>query len=270
MRILFSENTWFNLGVIYNKLGKKKDALEAFDFTLAVNDRNAFAIFYKANILTDQGKYKEALIEYLDYIEIEYESIDGIMGIAYCYERMGKYDLAEEYYRKAIAGEPEYAEGWNGLAGIAYERDNFEESIFCLKRAIKLDPDNPEYRVFLAQVLDLIGEPGGAYNAYKKALEIDPDNDDYKLELAEMLVKNRLWTETLLELEMEQEGNDMSLHNYCFLAIANFGIGNEEKGLSNLDKALKINPEIMDTFYVYYSEGLTNIKIRRLVENYKK
>ncbi|MBE9511576.1 MAG: tetratricopeptide repeat protein [Bacteroidetes bacterium] len=266
----FSENTWFNLGVIYNKLGKKKDALEAFDFTLAINDGNAFALFYKANILTNQGKYKEALIEYLDYIKIEYDSIDGIMGIAYCYERLGKYDLAEKYYMEAVTEEPEYAEGWNGLAGIAYERDNFEESIFCLKKAIKLDPDNSEYQIFLAQVLDLIGEVGGSYNAYKKAMEIDPENNDYQLELAEMLVKNRLWTETLLELDVGQEENDMSMLNYCYLAIANFGIGNEKKGLSYLDKALKINPEIMDTFYVFYSEGEKNTKIRRLIKNYKK
>ncbi len=266
----FSESTWFNLGVIYNKLGRKKEALEAFDFTIAINDENSPAIFYKANILADMNKYKEALIEYLNYTEIEYESVDGIIAVAYCYERLGKYDLAEKYYRKAVAEEPEYAEGWNGLASIAYEIDNFDESIFCLKRAIKLDPDNSEYQVFLAQVLDLIGEAGGSYNAYKKALEIEPENNDYKLELAEMLVKNRLWTETLLELDAEPEGNGISIHNYCYLAIANFGIGDEKKGLFYLDKALKINPEIMDTFYVYYSEGITNIKIKRLIKNYKK
>ena len=158
----FSENAWYRLGIVYNKLGRKKAALEAFDFTIAINDENTLAIFNKANILADMDKYKEALIEYLNYVEIEYESVDGIIAVAYCYERLGKYDLAEEYYKKAIAEEPDYAEGWNGLAGIAYERDNFEESIFYIKRAIKLDSDNSEYQVFLAQVLDLIGEAGGS------------------------------------------------------------------------------------------------------------
>jgi tetratricopeptide (TPR) repeat protein len=158
----FSENAWYRLGIVYNKLGRKKAALEAFDFTIAINDENTLAIFNKANILADMDKYKEALIEYLNYVEIEYESVDGIIAVAYCYERLGKYDLAEEYYKKAIAEEPDYAEGWSGLAGIAYERDNFEESIFYIKKAIKLDSDNSEYQVFLAQVLDLIGEAGGS------------------------------------------------------------------------------------------------------------
>jgi len=266
----FSENAWYRLGIVYNKLGRKKAALEAFDFAIAINDENALAIFNKANIFADKGKYKEALIEYLNYVEIEYESVDGIIAVAYCYERLGKYDLAEEYYRKAIAEDPEYAEGWNGLAGIAYERDNFEETVFCLKRAIKLDPDNSGYQVFLAQVFDLIGEAGGSYNAYKKALEIDPDNDDYKLELAEMLVKNRLWTETILELDEEQEENDMSIHSYCYLAIANFGIGNEKKGLFYLDKTLKINPGIMNTFYIFYPEWKTNMRIGKLIKKFKK
>ena len=156
----FSENAWYRLGIVYNKLGRKKAALEAFDFTLAINDENSLAIFNKANILSDMDKYKEALVEYLNYAEIEYESLDGIIAVAYCYERLGKYDLAEEYYRKAVAEEPEYAEGWSGLAGIAYERDNFEESIFYIKKAIKLDQDNSEYQVFLAQVIDLTGEKG--------------------------------------------------------------------------------------------------------------
>lgn len=265
----FSENTWFNLGVIYNKLGKKKDALEAFDFTLAVNDENAFALFFKADILADQGKFKEALTEYLDYVKIEYDSIDGIMGLAYCYEKLGKYDLAEKYYRKVVAEEPEYAEGWNGLACIAYERDNFEESIFYLNRSVKIDPDNPEYLIFLAQVLDLIGEAGSSYNAYKKALDIDPGNEDYFLELCEMLVRNRLWTEVILELEGEKTGDNGSGSNYCYLAIAYFEIGNKKKGLLNLMKALKINQRMQYTFLELYPEGDSDPEIMKLINDQK-
>ena len=158
----FSEKAWYRLGIVYNKLGRKKDALEAFDFTIAINDENSLAIYNKANILSDMDKYEEALIEYLSYAKIEYESVDGIIAVAYCYERLGKYDLAEDYYRKAIAEEPEYAEGWSGLASIAYEKDNFEESIYYIKRAIILEPDNSEYQIFLVQVLDVIGESSGS------------------------------------------------------------------------------------------------------------
>jgi len=265
----FSETTWYNLGVIYNKLGYKKNALEAFDFAIAINNENTFAIFHKANILTDQGKYRDALKEYFDYIRIEDDSIEGIIGIGFCYEKLRKYDIANKYYRKAIKEEPEFSEGWYGLASIAYEKENFDQSIANLTKAIKLDPDNTEYLTFLAQLLELTGKIEKAYNVYKKALEIEPENNDYKTEMVEMLLKNKLWKETLLEVNIDQKDKNISSLEYCYMAIANFGLGNENKGLFYLNTALKIDPEIIDTFYSFFAKGKDIKPIKKLIKNYK-
>ncbi len=47
----FSDSAWYNLGIIYNKQEKYEKALEAYDYALAINSQNTFAIFNKGNIL---------------------------------------------------------------------------------------------------------------------------------------------------------------------------------------------------------------------------
>ena len=74
---------------------------------------------------------------------------------------------AEDYYRRAIEIDPEYAAAWAGLSGVYFiqaargDRD-FSEGMALARdaaeRAVELDPTLPEARARLGRVLLLIGE----------------------------------------------------------------------------------------------------------------
>ena len=40
----FSDSAWYNLGIIYNKLDLFEKAMEAYDYALAINSQNTFAL----------------------------------------------------------------------------------------------------------------------------------------------------------------------------------------------------------------------------------
>lgn len=266
----FSESAWFNLGIKYYKINKLNEALEALDFVLAINEENFVALFHKANILSDKGDFEKALQVYLDYIETEPDAIEGFIGVAYCYEQLGVFSLARKYYRKAISEEPEFSESWYGLASVAYEEDKFEESIINLKKAVELEPENSEYHIFLAQIFDITGKVTESYDAYKTALDVDPGKVEYFEEMVEMLLKKRLWKKAIREIDYHLNNNQFNDRKYCYMAVAKFGTGNEISGLYYLEKALKLNPGIISTFYTYYEEGKNNKQIEKLIIRTKK
>jgi tetratricopeptide (TPR) repeat protein len=57
----FSENAWYNLGIIYNKIGLYERAVEAYDFAIAIDNEYFDAVFNKANSLANWGKHREAI-----------------------------------------------------------------------------------------------------------------------------------------------------------------------------------------------------------------
>ena len=84
----FSDSAWYNLGIIYNKLESYEKAMEAYDYALAINSQNTFAIFNKGNILSNLERYTDAIPVYHEYLENEPDSFEAMTYLAECYEKM--------------------------------------------------------------------------------------------------------------------------------------------------------------------------------------
>ncbi len=74
----FSDSAWYNLGIIYNKLEQYEKAMEAYDYALAINSQNTFALFNKGNILSNLERYSEAIPVYHEYLENEPDSFEAM------------------------------------------------------------------------------------------------------------------------------------------------------------------------------------------------
>lgn len=97
-----------NLGVIYEKNG---------DLEAAINE------------------YKKALPD----LPVAFLYIGNI------FFSKGEYNLAEEYYKKAINNDPFNADAYNNLAWLYYlKRENLDEAELLVVRAIKLNEKNKD------------------------------------------------------------------------------------------------------------------------------
>ncbi|MEZ5709593.1 MAG: tetratricopeptide repeat protein [Blastomonas sp.] len=79
---------------------------------------------------------------------------------------------------KKLQEEPDNAENWRMLGWSYFETGRYAESATAMRRAVSLDPDNPEYHSMLGEALVLaVDDPKitpDARAAFKRALELDP------------------------------------------------------------------------------------------------
>jgi tetratricopeptide (TPR) repeat protein len=73
--------------------------------------------------------------------------------IGECYEKIDKWDEAQEYYLKTLKINPDFSDAWLGLGMVKFSREEYFESLEHVKKAINYTPDNPEYWYSLGKYL---------------------------------------------------------------------------------------------------------------------
>lgn len=71
--------------------------------------------------------------------------------LAECYEKTNEIVLADKYYHEAIELAPEFADPWFGLGVVAFNSGQLDDSMIFLRKAVRLDDENPEIWYFLGK-----------------------------------------------------------------------------------------------------------------------
>ena len=88
-------------------------------------------------------------------------------------------DLAEQHYRKAIAGYPQFTRVWSNLGALLYGQGRYEEAGKCLTKTIESGDRDAHTLGLLAYCLEKTGHKTAAEMDYIQALGLDPGNTDY-------------------------------------------------------------------------------------------
>jgi superkiller protein 3 len=147
------------------------------------------------------------------------------------------YELAIEYYQKALSIDPNYAAPYNRM-GIAYaELENHTQAISCYQKALSIDPNFAAAYCNMGVAYNRLKNYTQAIKYYQKALSIDP-NDEIV---------------------------------YLQMGVAYTNLGDFTQALSYLQKAVSIDPNfakpysIMGLIYLYQMRSK-----RKAIECYQK
>jgi tetratricopeptide (TPR) repeat protein len=88
----------------------------------------------------------------------------------------GRYDLAAEAYREALAIEPDHLTARIGLARSLQMLGDLDGAAEHLEKALATAPDDPEVHLALGMLLDQRGEEDDALAHYRRAVAADPDH----------------------------------------------------------------------------------------------
>ncbi|TCO09148.1 tetratricopeptide repeat protein [Natronoflexus pectinivorans] len=193
----FSENAWYNLGILHIKNSDYEAANNCYDYTLALNPRHGEALFNKANNMVNLDRCQEAIDIYIDYISYGYEEILPYHYIADCYERIGDIEMALRFYRLATKTDPAYMPVWLNYLACLINHQFKKESVKAGKLAIKHHPDFGEFWYLYGRALLLNKMYDEAYKAFEEAVEDDPESlrnfyEIYQLILVETPAKQRV------------------------------------------------------------------------------
>ncbi len=169
--------TYLSIGRIHQEAGRMKLAERNYRRSLDAGPR-VFTCVFLAVLLAELGRDQEAKKYYERALALEPDYEEAHYNLGVWYRRHDKYALAEQHFRKAIAIDPKYVLALRELGTLLWRlgESRWEESAKLLRKAVRLAPDDPWNRLFLADILWCLDRNKAAEAQYREALGLDPSS----------------------------------------------------------------------------------------------
>jgi tetratricopeptide (TPR) repeat protein len=173
-------------GHLYRLMGRHQDAVAALTKAEQLGTSDPWLQNNWADLLIDEGKYEEAAKRYRAVIDSKSANkkatAAALEGLIAYYEAQGRFDEADEMYRKQIEFEPGTAWTYGNYAQfLLCQRDDYEKSIARAREALRI-MDYGVGRFWLASGLYrkwakelMAGTPDKGGPSYLEAQGIYPD-----------------------------------------------------------------------------------------------
>lgn len=266
----FSESAWYNLGISYSKIGLHEKALEAYEFAIAIDPLYASAYFNKANTYANSEKYNESIKVYNEYLEIEPDNTQALCYIGECYENLNEPLKAIKYYKKIIELDENFTDAWYGVASVLYADNNFSEAYNFALKAVAIDPSNADYWFMLANVYGKLQQNDRAMDAYRNVVKLSPKDEIFWLGFSDFVFQSNGYKKAIdILIAAEKQIPDNATIKYR-LAALNLINKDKKNALEYLRIALGIDYLRYDELFDYYPQAKSDIKVNKLISQFKK
>ncbi len=157
--------------------------------------------------------------------------------------RHGRYDLAEEQVRRALAESPDDARAHGLLGLVLLHRDRHGDAEAAARRAVSLEPADPWTHYVLGHVLVGGGKLAEARAAADEAVRLDPESPEHFALLAHVFLAAQRWRESLdaAERGLALDAEHQTLSNLRATALTH--LGRRDEATQTIRKTLADNPE---------------------------
>ena len=141
----YSEVAWHQLGKIYIKINKPKEALSAFEFAIISDDCYTSAYIEKGKLLEQMGRINEAIANYKFSLNFNDPNAFVNHRIGLCHLKLGNENLAVRYFEESIKLEPNHEKSWMALIDFLIESKEFVRAQKYINKALQANSDNTEF-----------------------------------------------------------------------------------------------------------------------------
>lgn len=180
----YCEIAWHQLGRQFYITEKYKEALNAFDYSILIDEHFIGAYLEKAKTLEALERYEEAIAHYDLTTQLDDATPFTYLRIGKCYERLDDKKSALKYYNLTVKEDPLLDKGWLALTNLYIELENYQKALYFINKALQIDDENTLYWAHFGQInlkLNLFEE---ATTAFQKCIDLE----DYRLEIFVALV----------------------------------------------------------------------------------
>jgi tetratricopeptide (TPR) repeat protein len=166
-----SADVWMRLGVMQRELGQFDAALASFEQAGNADPRNAQAFLNRAMLFESLGKKKEAHDAYNKVLGIEPENALALNNLAYLNADSGQnLDQAMTFAQRAKQKAPDNPDVSDTLGYVYYQKNLNAEAIRIFRQNVLDHPQNSMFHFHLAMALLKQGDREGARQEATKAL----------------------------------------------------------------------------------------------------
>lgn len=269
---------WKNLASCYSSSAKYRQAHDAYHQAFALQPRDAEAIYnaglalkndndyagaagafrqafqinpYQprywlalANVLSLQNNATEAEAVYRQAGALAIRNADYLKEVASILNDEGEYNLAAQYYQKALELEPGNAAAWLALGKMRLEQEkHFEEGVAALQQAVRLNPRSAEYQNELGLAYYSHKQYSQAWAAYQKAVELEPGNPVYINRVGLALLEMGKHEEGIAMFRRAAELDSSNSTYRMNVAMGYYRAGKLGQAIEGIRASLRQNPE---------------------------
>ena len=215
-----NSEAWFLFGEISAEKGNYKDMVEAFNKSLAIDNKFETKI-NQAREYYFQTEFNKGVNNYNTYTkqedrnsekakELLNKALQGFQNanmikedykatslIGFGHILLDKKDEALKYYIRCTEIKPDTSDAWIALGNFYLVEQNYDDAIPALEKALEIDPNNSEAVSLLSQAYDLHGDKEKAIALYEKAMKLDPEQKAYPFNLGLIYYKSTVNDSTL-------------------------------------------------------------------------
>jgi cellulose synthase operon protein C len=251
-------NTEANLSLSAHDSGPGKISNHDAGDDIATEDSTALilGIAYK-----ERGYFKEALAEFeLALIETPEDAMLH-MEIAKLHLAEGRTIQAQDHLLKTIEIKPDCAQTYKILGCEHHVKGNLFEASACYLEAYRLDSSDTDLMNNLGVLLYQTGLREDAERMFKKGLNRDPYNSQLNSNILVTCILKEDYTMTANFLhQLEKFAGDTSLF-FEKRALFNFKMDKLDAALADVDRAVALNSERGDAFYL---RGMVHLRRENL------
>ena len=215
---------WFDLGFVYNSLGRADDSIAAYRKAVAANPqvfesnlnlglmlaksgqpqaeqflRAATQLKPSANVEEGQARAwlslahvlapsrpEEAVQAYREAAALEPKNPEPHLAAGALLEKQDRFADAKEEYQQALAVDTNSADALTGLANIDMRAQRFSDAEEVLRKLVALRPDDAGAHMQLGRMLAAAGKNDDAISELETALKLAPGEKTAQRDLADL------------------------------------------------------------------------------------
>jgi len=244
---------WFDLGFVYNGLGKTQESIAAYRKSVAakpdifesnlnlglmlektgqpdaqqflraattlkptanVDEGHARAWLSLAHVL-ENSKPDQAIAAYQQAAALEPKDVEPHLSAGLLLEKENRFADAEQEYKQALAIDPGSSDALTGMANIYMRGQRFADADPILRKIIAQHPENVSARMQLGRILVVLGKNDDAIAELQAALKFDPGNSNLQRDLADLYVSSKKYDQAEAQYRslLAPNPNDAELHH---------------------------------------------------------
>ncbi len=168
-----SSKFWNERGVVLHQLGRFEDAKESYLKAIENDDGYALPHSNLAVVLAQGGQHEQAVSEFKRAVSRDPASTTPQLNLGLLLFKLRRFQLALETYRKVLERNP-VAGAWNGIGLVLNELGRPKDARNAFARAVETDPDSAENHYNLSFALSRLGDFDGALRTVTRAQSLDP------------------------------------------------------------------------------------------------
>jgi len=159
---------WKVLGAVLAQTGRKSEAVDANQTSVALSPQDAEAHSNLGNTLKELGRLDEAEASYTQAIALKPDYAEAHYNLGNTLQELGRLEEAEASFRQAIALKPDFAEAHSNLGNTLQELGRLEEAEASYTQAIVLNKKEPLYVGAYANLITYLDEACAAHFKLEK------------------------------------------------------------------------------------------------------